>query len=223
MKAGRNKEGELIGLAWCVGCYFLISTKSKLEKVKVIEGKTNLNEIAFDCEYEFKIGKKTKTSLSLCYGTSDYLMPKEALFAYNKARSIQVENSSQSELVFKSQYSAYSSFLASGATILLGTQRDVWRMQTREESGKAADVVYLPLDSWTDLVQYIFILKNSNGKRKEYAEKFACSLVSDDNQKMIESIGMFPVNLKSEVIYDGVMCDITLENIGNLEPKMLFE
>ena len=223
LSAGRNKSGELIGLAWCVGYYFLMSTGSKLSKVKNLDRNSNLNEVAFNCAYEYKAGKKTKISQSLGYGTSDYLMPKNALIAYNKARSIQTENITQSELVLKSQYSAYSSFLANEATILLGTQRDVWRMQAREDSGKAADVVYLPLCNWTDLVQYVFILKTSEGKRRNCAEKFACSLISEVNQKMIESVGMFPVKLVDDTSYKGVMRDIILDNFSDLELKPLFE
>ena len=223
INAGRNQKGELLGLAWCVGYYFLISSKAKLEKVKGLPEEYKLNEVAFDCGYEYKIGKKNKTSVSLGFGTGDYLMPKNALIAYNKARSIQTESLTQNELKLKSQYSAYSSFLANDSTILLGTQRDVWRMQAREESGKISEAVYLPLCNWTDLVQYVFILKTSDGNRRMSAEKFAFSFVSKTNQNEIESIGMFPVRAVDECSYNGVMLDIIHENFSDLELKPLFE
>ncbi len=223
LQAGSNKKGEIVGLPWCYGCYYLISSQTKLDKVDGLQGGCNLNEIAFDCEYEYKAGKHIKTSKSIVFGEGDYLMPKNALIAYNKARSIQTENLSQSELVMKSQYSAYSAFLANDATILLGTQRDVWRMMAREDSGKVSNVIYLPLSNWTDLVQYVFILKTSEGNRRNCAEKFAASIVSEDNQKEIEKIGMFPVRDVDGALYDGVMRDIIPENFGNLGLKPLFE
>ena len=223
IKAGSDQSGELLGLAWCLGYYFLISTKTKLEHVKNLTDEFKLNEIAFECGYEYKIGKKLKKSVSLCFGTGDYLMPKNALLAYNKARSIQIESVAQSERVSKSQYSAYTSFLANDATILLGTQRDVWRISSREEKGKVSDIYYLPLTNWTDLVQYVFVLKTSEGDRRVCAENFAFSLVSKNNQKGIEDIGMIPVNLINETSYRGVMRDIVLDNFSDLELNPLFE
>lgn len=222
LQAGTASDGKLYGLAWSVGYYCLISTKAKLEKIDNIEDGSKLNEIAFQSAYEYKIGKKTKNSSSITYGTGKYLMPKEALDAYNIARSIHTQEDLNSELIFKSQYSAYGAFLNNEATILLGTHRDIYRMMLREESGKISDVKYLPLMNWTDLVQYAFITNKTTGLRKQYAEKFALSLVEEENQKLIESIGMFPVIKVEETMYKCVMRDIILENFSVLEPKPLF-
>lgn len=221
-EAGRNNDGKLYGLAWCVGYYCLISTKNKLEKAGINFDQVTLNEIAYTSGYEYKIGKKNKKSLSITYATSDYLMPQEALLAYNKARSIYYETKSDEEKIFKSQYSAYSSFINNEATILLGTQRDICRMMSREENGKISDVIYLALTNWTDLIQYAFIMNKELGLRGECAEKFAKSLVEMENQKRIEEIGMFPVVEIDTSLNQGVMRDIILENFGNLEPKRLF-
>ena len=217
LEAGRGADGKLYALAWCTGFYSLISTKSKLEKAGKITNDVNLNEIAFESSYEFKVGKKNKLSRSLVFGSGDYLMPKNALKAYNKARSIQIEETENKELNLKSQYSAYTSFLSNDATILLGTHRDVFKMQAREESGKIQDVVYLPLTNWTDLVQFSFLCKGDNNERNEMAEKFAIFLTETRNQEKLEDIGMFPVTKVENTSLKGVMRDIILENFSDYE------
>lgn len=222
LNAGKNENGKLVGLAWCMGFYSLISTKAKLEKANVDLENVKLNEIAYDCGYEYKVNKKQRNSVSLTYGTGDYLMPENALIAYNKARSIQTNCIEENELKLKSQYSAYSSFLANKATILLGTHRDIIRMMQREEKGKVSDVIYLPLTNWTDLVQFSFICKSDDSLRKSYAEKFAIFLTNRENQSQIESIGLFPVLKQNETLYKGAMRDIILENFSDLELKKLF-
>ena len=218
-------NGKQYGLAWCTGFYSLISTKAKLEKAGKDVSELNnikLNEIAFSSGYEYKSGKHIKKSISLVYGEGNYLMPKSALFAYNRAGSIQSTNDSENELVFKSQYSAYSSFLSNGATILLGTHRDIIRMENRVESGKVSDVIIQPILSWTDLVQFAFVCKQENSLRKKYAEMFVLYLLEERNQKQVETIGMFPILAMNETDYKGIMRDIILENFSDCELKKIF-
>ena len=223
INAGKNDNGEIYALPWCVGFYSLISTKSKLEKAGKYVDDVKLNEIVFDSGYEFKSGKKMKKSESVVYGTGNYLMPKNAIFAYNRAESIQTEIEKQSELVFNSQYSAYSSFLSDNATILLGTHRDIIRMQNRAEKGKVIDVIVKPLLKWTDLVQFAFLCKSEDSIRKKYAEKFALYLLEEKNQRNVEMIGMFPVLNIKETSYKGVMLDIIHENFSVCELKRVFD
>ena len=218
--AGRDKDGLLYGLAWCMGYYCLISTESKIGKTES-DGTQSLNEIAYSSNYEYKVGKKSFESKSLVYGRSEYLMPKNAVFAYNKARSIQTMP--QNFIALKSQYSAYSTFLSNGATILLGTQMDICRMENRVKQGKVSGVIYKPLMAWTDLIQFMFLIQNENELEKKYAEKFSEFLVSSSIQERVEKMGMFPVvaGLKSE--NKGVMLDIIHENNGDCEVFNVFE
>ena len=214
-------EDKVYGLAWCVGFYALISTKTKIEKAKLDFENVKLNEIILEAGYKYKIGKKEKESKSLVFGVGDYLMPKNALKAYNKARSIQIEENETEELKLKSQYSAYSSFLSNNATILLGTHRDVYRMMNREEKGNVSDVSYLPLLEWTDLVQFSFLCK-SDDSRKLMAEKFAKLLTIKENQEMLDDIGMFPVCGVNNLDLKGVMSDIPLDKFSDCELKKVF-
>lgn len=220
LNTGKMNE-KVYGLPWCFGVYSLISTKAKLEKAGKFNDEVKLNEIAYESGYEYKSGKKMKKSVSLTYGTGEFLLPKNALNAYNRAGSTQPENS-ESVLTYKSQYSAYSSFLSNSATILLGTNRDICRMMNRENKGKVSDVLYQPLTTWTDLVQFAFLCNNGEELRKQYAEKYALFLTEEANQKRIEQIGMFPVTQVNESQYKGIMLDIILENFSNCSVKQVF-
>lgn len=222
LNAGKGEDDKLYGLAWCVGFYALISTKAKIEKSGNCFEDVKLNEIAFESGYNYKSGKKEKVSKSIVFGMGDYLMPKNAIDAYNKSRSIQISQNENEELVLKSQYSAYTSFLSNDATILLGTHRDMFRMSAREEKGNVCDVVYLPLLEWTDLVQFSFICKNDNLKRKIIAEEFARFLTLKENQEELDEMGMFPVCKVENFEKSGVMSHITLEIFGDLELKRVF-
>ncbi|MBR3885882.1 MAG: hypothetical protein IKJ33_05455 [Clostridia bacterium] len=221
VEAGKCGD-EVYGLAWCVGFYCLISTKAKIERAKIEFENVKLNEIAYKSGYKYKVGKKEKESKSLIYGVGDYLMPKNALKAYNKSRSIQIEENETEELKLKSQYSAYSSFLSNNATILLGTHRDIFRMMNREEKGNVCDVSYLPLLEWTDLVQFSFLCKNDDKNRKMMAEKFAKFLTLKENQEMLDDIGMFPVAGVDEFDLKGVMSHITLDKFSDCKLKRVF-
>ena len=128
-----------------------------------------------------------------------------------------IQELEKDEICLKSQYSAYISFLSNDATILLGTHRDVVKMQAREENGKVSDVIYLPLTNWTDLVQFSFLMKSDNNDRKLMAERFAKFLTEESNQEEIEKIGMFPVVAVKNTSYKGVMRDIILENFSDCE------
>ena len=218
--AGKGIDGSLYGLAWSYACYYLISTQSNLTKVGQ-EG-CDLNEIVYECEYEYKIGKKTKISKSLVYAESNGIMPKKALDAYNIARSIQINEEPQKELRLQSQYSAYTSFLANNATILLGTHRDMIRLKVREDAGKISELVCTPLTNWTDLVQFAFLTKNGSGVRQEYAEKFALSLVEDKNQIKLDEVGMFSVVGFDAGVKSGTMRDIIPDNFSDLKLKSIF-
>ena len=222
LDAGSDENDNFYGLAWCVGVYALISTKTKLEKAGKNFENVKLNEIAYECGYKFKLGKKERISKSIVFGVGDYLMPKKALDAYNKSRSIQISQKEKEELAVKSQYSAYTSFLSNDSTILLGTHRDIFRMMGREEKGNVCDVVYLPLLNWTDLVQFSFLCDNGDLKRKKVAENFANFLTFKENQRELEEVGMFPVLRVENFENKCIMCDIILENISDFELKRVF-
>lgn len=215
-------DGLQLGLPWCTGFYFLFSTKSKLEKAEKYTDAVRLVDIVYDSAYKYKVGKSEVLSFSLTYGTSGNLMPKNAISSYN-INSIVQENSIDVDAGNQTQYSAYSKFIANKSTILLGTQRDVLRIENRKRQGKVEEVIVEPLTKYTDLVQFLFLSKSDDLQRKKYAEKFAGFMLEEESQQVVQNSKMFAVKQLSNVCDEGVMSNITHENIGICKVYGLFE
>ena len=92
------------------------------------------------------------------------------------------------------QKSAYEAFVFSGRN-LLGTQRDVVRVQKDSESCEIE-----ALTAYTDLIQFASVLPVS-ADRAEYAMKFLEYLTSDDVQARLTEIGM--LSTTGLRLYDG--------------------
>ncbi len=91
----------------------------------------------------------------------------------------------------KSPTEAYSYFLKNKNAKLLGTQRDIWRLENRQVPFKIEKVC-----SFSDLVQYISVYTSDENKNF-YSQKFIEYLLSEDSQKRLTQIGMLTVNDKS--------------------------
>lgn len=223
LNAGKNEKGELLGVPWCAGSYYLISTKSNLQKAK-IDGEVDLLEIALDHGYEVTNKKKTKIVYSLDFGMGRYLVPQMAIASYNDSKKLSVsENSFNSQNIKSSSYSAYCRFVAGESVLLLGTQRDVFRMKNREVNGKISDVLYKPLTKYTDLVQFMFMTKGEDDVKNYYKQEFAKFLTSDYVQQQVMDSGLFCVkNIENIVIKQGIMQDIIHENIANYTLNNVF-
>ncbi len=216
-------NGSLMGLAWCRGVYVLISTEEKLSKagIDTSEG-VKLSDIALTSGFE--VESSGKTVYSLCYGTNKYLLPKLALSAYNDSG---VDSISQTSILADSEgstsYEAYCSFLAGESTILLGTARDVLRMENRVKNGKISDVIYQPLTEFSDMVQFALVANTGDSLKAKYAESFAKFLTSTKCQEKLASFGMFAVKTIDENLYsNSVLRDIALEINGKLEVLNIF-
>lgn len=216
LNAGKS-SGELYGLAWCRGVYCLISTARHLEAAKVedISG-VKLSDIALTSGYTVKNKNSEKVVYSLSYGVNKYLLPNRALSSYNSSELESIsEHALDIDAKSQTQYSAYCNFIAGQASVLLGTQRDVARMENRVKLGKASDVIYQPLTSFTDLVQFMFIAKSEDNSKCEIAEGFAKFLTAEQSQKKLADIGMFSVaNISENPYKSGVMFDIASEING---------
>ncbi len=85
----------------------------------------------------------------------------------------------------KEPLTAYTDFVTGQTEVLLGTQRDLNRLAI-----KGLDVSIVPLNSYSDLYQYISVTTESQLK-KAYAEKFIDFLTSEKVQLDLVKIGMF--------------------------------
>ena len=79
---------------------------------------------------------------------------------------------------------AYVKFVSSKCKYLLGTQRDVNRLETR-----GMEVVTRPLKEYNDLYQYISITANEPVK-KYYCEEYINYLLTESSQEELKKIGM---------------------------------
>lgn len=225
LNAGRNDAGQLMGVAWCAGSYFLISTKANLEKAKVETlDEVNLLEIALKSGYQIEGKKKVTTVYSLGFGMGSYLVPQNAIATYTDSGELSISDYSlNSDNLKQSSYSAYCRFVASENVVLLGTQRDVCRMENKVSQGKVSDVIYQPLMKYTDLVQFAFMAKSDDKTKNEYKQKFVEWLTGEKAQQKVINSQMYAV---SKIDYSScltsAMQDIILENIGNYSLNNVF-
>ena len=197
-----SHQGTTYALPWCRGVYSLISTKQNLTSQGLQD--KDLGEIALTSGYTKTLrGGKTKTVYSLSFGGGGYTTP-QAAFANNYGVLTQTATSYSSEYSNKTNYDAYCDFVEGKANILLGTQRDLARMENRISQGKAEDVIYKHITNYTDLVQYIAVCNATSGKLHSQCLNFADFLTSTGVQQKLNTIGMFAVcNLASPVYTTG--------------------
>lgn len=133
-----------------------------------------------------KSGKHTCTLQPLVCGYAEFNNPVCAL-ATSGARG---RFSLQSDIT---QYAAYEAFVShTSAVTLLGTQRDLYRLSQRQNSGKIETLSVLPLNGYTDLVQYVGVCKTSLSVAA--AKAFCAYLLSDEAQATLVNLGMFSVS-----------------------------
>lgn len=89
-------------------------------------------------------------------------------------------------------YSAYSKFISNNDFALLGTQRDLVRINNRINNGKLESKNIKQLSGFTDLIQYISIGK-CNNMEVTIATKFIEYLLSYEAQSSVVNIDMFSV------------------------------
>ena len=103
-----------------------------------------------------------------------------------------------------SQYSAYEDFLNKKFEVLLGTQRDFYRLKNRVNIGALSNCDFNYLGGYTDLLQW-FAVTTTDASKQEMAELFIQYVLSEDIQKKLTSLGMFSVLDLS--IYDNEYSD----------------
>lgn len=205
LNAGRDKEGILYGVAWCSGLYYLISSKISLEKAGVDDVDSFvLSKNAFSIGY-VESGKKANKIYSVSFANKGYLMPKQAVVSYDNNEENLISELSFDSSKKTSQYDAYIDFLIGKSVMLLGSQRDVVRIDKRQKNQKIQDVVIEPLTEMTDLVQFIFKAKDIEQEKGESVDNFIKYLLNDKTQLMISNSGMFSPSklLKSDYTLNG--------------------
>ena len=101
-----------------------------------------------------------------------------------------IEKLTAKTVEIKEPLEAYSSFLSSSNACLLGTQRDIVRLNSKGVSFTAT-----PLTKFSDLYQYIGVTSTNETKRF-YALSFIDFLLSESVQKTLVNVKMLSPNVK---------------------------
>lgn len=162
------------------GAYCLFARESQLP------ANADLLQTALTNVYTRKVGKNVYELQPLICGFTANNSPLTAL-ALSGVRG----KCSLSEEV--SQYSAYENFVANKTAVtLLGTQRDLYRLQKREEAGKIEKLAFSPLVGYTDLVQYLAISQLC-GEKYACCTEFLQFLTQEEAQQTLQNVNLFSV------------------------------
>ena len=132
-----------------------------------------------------KVGKNTLTLAPLVCGFAPYNSPLTALSMTGVSGKFTPDYT-------KSQYTAYEQFVNNKTAVtLLGTQRDLYRLSKRVEMGKMEQLLFAPLSTYTDLVTYIGV--NKDTKHLNSCLSYIQYLLSDTVQQTVGDISMFSV------------------------------
>ena len=185
---------KLCAVGWCHGGYALIST---MQKVPMLEyDKLHNLSLASGTITTSKKGQQ-KITYSLVFGAKNT----NPVGAYQKecGELTNSQTAFSKDCYNKTAYQAYCDFVENKANILLGTQRDISRIENRKSQGKIDNVVYEFLGGQTDLVQYVGLTTKVDGQEKEQCLCFIDYLVSDIAQSKLANIGMFSVKSQTKL------------------------
>lgn len=165
--------GENRAVAWCTGGYVLCSQEVDLtEQETLLQEDITANWLGFGGEFNAPLSALAAQAQT---GSSN----PDALFA-------------ESLLPDYSQYNAYEDFLSGEFEVLLGSQRDFYRLQNRVELGSLDGCNFRFLSGYTDLVQWLSVTTTDSDKQG-IAEQFMEYVLTDKRQKKLADLGMFSV------------------------------
>jgi hypothetical protein len=172
--AGVNGNTQ-IAVPYMAGAYGLFIRELDKERLNIADLASELYKAA----YTKKVGKNTINMQPLVQGSGAYNNPLPAV-SY-KPDSVSLP---------RTQYEAYVAFCRNRtATVLLGTQRDMYRLNNRMEQGNIEALNFVPLFGHNDLCQFMAI-SAATAKHSE-AVSFIEFLLSDVTQHKLTTVGMF--------------------------------
>ncbi len=213
-KGGIINENQY-AVPYMAGGYILAALKNNLTKISTF---SSLTQNVFDCGMVKKIGKNTVTLASVACGFGQFNSPVTAL-AYNTAAK-----NKEGAAIFDNnvtQYGAYENFLNNNkATILLGTQRDYYRLANRVSNGKLSEVEYAALSGYNDLIQYISVGKTGDPIKTRYANLFVQYITSNEAQTTIS--GLFMLAAAKVNTYQDIIMTALQNNLEYVKTPSVF-
>lgn len=181
---------------WCMGAYFMIG-----------DGKKDV----WGLDGEIITTKKAQKTI---YSVG---VPQRSGYASLRALRNNCSNSFSDEkslLLGTSQeiFEAYN--YSKKVNRMIGTQRDFYRLYAAQtkENARTGEIQYL---GYTDLFQYISILKCDNEKKLDTMNDFVDYLLENEQQSKLGGIGMFPVFFSAQPEYENSFTKSGWENIKN--------
>lgn len=185
----------------------------------------DLSDINSNLQQKFKhSGEYNGQQLSLPWCVGGYVKCSDGNGIKNPVYGVGVENTipptiSGNKKIYKTQYEAYNGYLKGEFDILLGTQRDYFRLSNKLTLGLIQSCVFEYETSYTDLLQQIAVCCTEE-KSFSIAKNFISFLLSDENQKKLKDIGMF--SGAKNLIYSGTKYEdfeqavYNVKSVGNV-------
>ncbi len=178
LRAGQI-ENEVFAVPYCCGGYCYFARLADLNRCQ----KNEIDDSLLQNRYLKVVGKNKIQMSPLGFGAGESCLPEMAL-ALNLTGVLPLRG--------QSQFGAYENFvLGKSFVTLLGTQRDLFRLENKLSQGKISELCIEPIETFTDLVQFAGISKNVEGKLHEICVEFLEYLQSDNVQQTLSKIGMF--------------------------------
>ncbi len=168
LSAGGRVDGELLAAPWCMGGYVLCSER-KLDSIQPDTFATIREQ-----------SERAVIGTGLAYNLPALALPQDCR-KYVERKDY-------------TQYSAYEAYLKGNEfDVLLGTQRDFFRLNNKTKLGVIDSINYQFLAGYTDLIQYLAITATDE-RQIAQATGFIDYVTSAEIQKKLATIGMFCVN-----------------------------
>lgn len=123
-------------------------------------------------------------------GTNDYINPQNIYSALNLTPKEK-----------ETQYEAYKDFVYNKKVKLLGSGRDLFRVNNLNSIGRT-NAIITPVDTYTDLIQYLGVI-NQN----ETTQKFLSLALSETYQNKLTDYSLFS-SLYNKIYYSGIYSDM---------------
>lgn len=181
---GGKVNGEILAMPYILGGYSLIGNESYMQSSQSGNDYDLLNNVL-----NFATVNNKDKIYSLSMGANSYTNPALALVLNTVCEAN--ENSIDEKINEYTSYDAYVEYvMGNNSSVLLGTQRDVYRCKNRENNSKMDANVYKFLGGFSDLIQYISIF-NTDNKTKYICENFIEYITTEDVQRTLSAISMF--------------------------------
>ena len=164
-------DNTLYALCYSTGFYALFARQKHLDSL----GQVSLQSATQKGNLQVKIGKNLVTLDSMGYGVGNFNNPSLALDGATTRHNL-------------TQYQAYEQFVGGKSfVVLLGTQRDAYRLSNRLDQGKIENLAFEVLPTYTDLAQYL-ALSTAAGEKATPCRQLVEYLTSTQVQMQLANL-----------------------------------